>query len=170
MKAYDLASRFARVHLSSPAERAVYLVLVCDRTKDWSAEDIARLKDVDVTAVERALIGFASAGMVETEDGRPERYRLSAAMDYLFGGSESGVERIDPVCGMRVADNSPYFDKDTQGANVWFCSSLCRAAFIAFPNSFAPGEQRIEFPHSVAPRDSVERDNNAPAILGGSAG
>src|SRR5680860_351540 len=46
-KRYDLRSRFARVHLSTRAERAVYLVLVCDRTRAWSAEEIARLKDVE---------------------------------------------------------------------------------------------------------------------------
>lgn len=136
-KRYDLRSRFARVHLSTRAERAVYLVLVCDRTRAWSAEEIARLKDVEQAAVERALAGFASAGIVEIADGTPARHRWRAEMDYLFGEREGEAERVDPVCSMRVAADSAYFVKDYEGANVWFCSSLCRAAFVAFPSVFA---------------------------------
>lgn len=134
---YDLGSRFARLHLRTRAERAVYLILVCDRTKAWSPEEIARLKDIEEAETERALLGFASAGIVEVEEGEPVRYRWSADMDYLFGDTGSGFERLDPVCGMRVAAESPYSVKDDEGASVWFCSSLCRSWFIAFPNVFS---------------------------------
>ena len=137
VKLYDVGSGFARVHLSTRAERAAYLVLVCDRTRAWSAQEIARLKGVEEAPVERALAGFASAGIIEVEEGQPTSYRWSADMEYLFGTSENGAERIDPVCGMRVAADSPYFVKEADGASVWFCSPLCRAAFVAFPNSFA---------------------------------
>lgn len=144
MKLYDLGSRFARVHLSTRAERAVYLVLVCDRTRAWSAQEIARLKDVEEAAVERALAGFASAGIVEVEEGQLTSYRWSGDMDHLLGESGNGAERIDPVCGMRVASDSPYLVKDAHGASVWFCSSLCRAAYVAFPNSFASRERTAQ--------------------------
>lgn len=137
MKVYDVGSRFARVHLSTLAERAVYLVLVGDQASAWSAEEIARLKNVEEAAIDRALAGFASAGIVEVEEDKPARYRWSADMDDLFDQGDGGAERIDPVCGMRVAADSPYSARDHVGANVWFCSSLCRAAFVAFPNSFA---------------------------------
>lgn len=137
MKRYDLGSRFSRVHLSTRAERAVYLVLVCDRTKAWSADEIARLKGLEEADTERALAGFASAGIIEVEEGEPARFRWSADMDCLFGECEGEAERIDPVCGMRVAADSPYLVQDAHGASVWFCSALCRATFVAFPNTFA---------------------------------
>lgn len=136
MKRHDVASLFARAHLGTRPQRAVYLVLVCDRSRAWSSEEIARLKDIEEAEIERALAGFASAGIVEMEEGEPASYRWSPNMDYLFGEREDD-ERIDPVCGMRVAPDTPYLVEDAYGASVWFCSPLCRAAFVAFPSAFS---------------------------------
>jgi len=137
MNRYDVGSRFARVHLSTRAERAAYLLLMSDRNRSWTAEEIARLKHVQQRDVERALVGFSSAGLVEVYDGEPVRYRWSADIDSLLGCGEGGAGHIDPVCGMRVSADSPYVTADAEGNNVWFCSGLCRAAFVGFPSSFA---------------------------------
>ncbi len=137
---YHLASRFARLHLSSPAQRAAYLVLVCDRTRAWSVEDVAQLKGVEKAAVKRALEGFVSAGIAERSQANPARYRWSTDRANLF--DDDAADRVDPVCGMSTAADSPYTLTDAAGALVWFCSKPCRTAFIDAPNAFAPSPTR----------------------------
>jgi YHS domain-containing protein len=138
---YHLASRFARRHLNSPAQRAAYLVLVCDRTRAWSAEDVAQLKGVEKAAAERALDGFVSAGIAEKSGANPARYRWSTDMENLFDAG--AADRVDPVCGMSTAADSPYTVTDAAGAVVWFCSKPCRTAFIGAPDEFAHSRTRI---------------------------
>ena len=55
MRLYDVHSRFAQVHLRTPAERTVYFTLVAQLAESWSAVEIAGLKDIDVATVEAVL-------------------------------------------------------------------------------------------------------------------
>ena len=136
---YDVWTLFARVHLSLPSERAVYQALV-GATPEWgSAEEIARTRHLDVQDAEHVLAGFVRAGIAEVAkaDTGSQRYRWRADMDYVFGGSVEQDASIDPVCGMLVlAEAAPM--SAWEGRTFTFCSSLCRAAFVAFPASFAP--------------------------------
>jgi YHS domain-containing protein len=153
MNRYDVGSRFARVHLSTRAERAAYLLLRADRNRSWTAEEIARLKHIELADIERALVGFSSAGLVDVHDEEPVRYRWSADIDSLLGGIGGGAEYIDPVCGMGVSADTSYVTADAEGNNVWFCSSLCRAAFIGFPSSFV----------SRGPQETISTSLHEPA-------
>jgi YHS domain-containing protein len=70
-------------------------------------------------------------------------------MDYLFGSSGEPSEWVDPVCGMPVWDGGPYLANDAFGRPQRFCSSLCLAAFLAFPSAFT-------WPPSDTPRRNEE--------------
>ncbi len=135
---YDIWTRFARVHLSTPAERSVYQALVGHGRESWSAEEIARARHLDGRDARDVLARFALAGIAETigGQGQPPRYRWRAEMDYIFGGPADPDHPIDPVCGMPVVDTSP-LAVEWDDRSFRFCSSLCRAAFLAFPSSFA---------------------------------
>ena len=135
---YDVWTRFARVHLSTPAERSVYQALVGDGQESWSAQEIARTRHLGEQDVRDVLARFAVARIAETVggDAQPPRYRWRAEMDYIFGGSAGPDHPIDPVCGMPVVDASP-LAVEREARTFRFCSSLCRAAFLAFPSSFA---------------------------------
>ena len=141
---YDVWTRFARVHLSTPSERAVYQDLVGASPDWWSAEEIARTGHLDVQDAEHVLAGFVRASIAEAarDDAGPNRYRWRADMDYLFGGFVEQDAPVDPVCGMLVfADGAP--TSAWEGRTFTFCSSLCRAAFVAFPASFAPSPEPV---------------------------
>ena len=134
---YDIFTRFARVHLSTRVERAVYLALVGRHPQEMSAAEIASRGGLAARDVERVLEGFAAAGIVEEVDApHPRRFRWRSDMDYLFGDSGEPSEWVDPVCGMPVWDGSPHLATDNFGRPQRFCSSLCLAAFLAFPNAF----------------------------------
>jgi Cu+-exporting ATPase len=45
----------------------------------------------------------------------------------------------DPVCGMNVADNSPYKSRYA-GHDYAFCSDACRADFDRAPAAYATSE------------------------------
>lgn len=137
MRLYDIHSRFAQVHLSTPAERAVYFTLVAQLADSWSAVEIASLKGLDVKAVEAVLDRYADVGVVaivESEVG--VRYRWCSDMRYLFGAGSSEVTMIDPVCGMTIDAATPYRMADGSGTLWLFCSSTCLASFRARPRSF----------------------------------
>ena len=74
---YDLGSRFARLHLRTRAERAVYLVLVCDRTKAWSPEEIARLAFPNVSSAASRLSHDATTGTRRDGGGLVPRASVS---------------------------------------------------------------------------------------------
>lgn len=142
---YDVWTRFARVHLSTPAERAVYLTLVGGAQESWSAGEIARSRHLDEGEAQGVLIRFIQAGIAEpvAHGAGSPRYRWRADMDYLFGGPLEGIDSIDPVCGMPLVTDSP-LAATWEGRAFRFCSSLCRAAFLAFPSSFATRSRDVD--------------------------
>ena len=146
---YDIFTRFARVHLSTRAERAVYLALVGDHQQVLSAAEISLSNGLLEREIERVLERFQAAGIVEGVGASgSRRFRWRSDMDYLFGSSGEASGWVDPVCGMPVWDGSPHLANDTFGRPQRFCSSLCLAAFLAFPSAFtwpssdAPGQDK----------------------------
>ncbi len=138
MKRYDVYTRFARRHLATGVERAVYLTLVSQLAESWSAAEIAEREGLDPAKAARVLEEFRSAGIVDALDGpRGRRYRWCSDMDYLFRGSADALGGVDPVCGMPVAEESPYVAHDAYRRLRRFCSSLCLAVFRAFPSRFS---------------------------------
>ena len=134
MRLHDVHSRFAKVHLRTRAERAVYFTLVAQLAESWSAVEIASLKGLDVQTVEAVLGRYADAGVVAVVDsGIDLRYRWCSDMRYLFGAGSSGVTMIDPVCGMMTAGETPHWLDDGSGTRWLFCSSTCLATFRANP-------------------------------------
>ncbi len=134
---YDIFTRFARVHLSSRVERAVYLAVVGDHPHVLSGAEISLRSGIPEREIEHVLERFETAGIVE-EVGAPrsDRFRWRSDMDYLFGSLGEPSEWVDPVCGMPVWDGSPHLAEDVFGRPQRFCSSLCLAAFLAFPSAF----------------------------------
>lgn len=131
-------ARFARRHLVTLEERAVYLTLVTERADPWSALEIAERYHLDPDEIERVLETFDAAGITETVDipeARRHRWRLD--MNYLFGEVGDTQGQIDPVCGMPVPGNGPYVAEDVHHRTRRFCSSLCLAAFLAFRVTFS---------------------------------
>jgi YHS domain-containing protein len=139
MTRYDLYERFAGEHLRTRAERVVYFTLVAQTRASWSAAEIAALSALDSPIVGAVLDGYEAAGIVEADESRPgRRYRWRSDMTYLFGDGVGGADLIDPVCGMRVAGDTPYSAVDA-GARRWtFCSALCLAVFEATPEPCVP--------------------------------
>jgi len=137
MERYDVYSRFARRHLDTREERAVYLTLAGREAGSWSVRELAERNHLDPDDTERVLEAFEAAGVVEAIDA-PEgrRYRWRSDMNYLFGENDPPGP-VDPVCGMPVLANSPYVADDTYRRPRRFCSSLCRAAFLASPSTFS---------------------------------
>lgn len=143
MRLYDVHSRFARMHLRTPTERAVYFTLVAQLAESWTAAEIATLKDVDVRTVEAVLDGYADAGVVDGVDSNGGlRYRWRSDMSYLFNAGSSGITMIDPVCGMTTDGATPHRVSDGSGTLRLFCSSLCLAAFRADPPSYGRRRRR----------------------------
>lgn len=138
MKRYDVHARFARAHLGTRAERAVYFTLVAQFAPSWSAREIARLKDLDVRTVEDVLDRYVAVGIVEVTDAPAgRRYQWRSDMSYLFGSGPSAPELVDPVCGMTVEQWTPYRLQD--GLQLWvFCAPVCMATFQAAPQAFGP--------------------------------
>ena len=138
VKRYDVYSRFARRHLDTREERAVYLTLVGQEAESWSAGELADRNHLDADETGRVLEAFEAAGVVDAIDA-PEgrRYRWRSDMDYLFGKEGDPPEWVDPVCGMPVLANSPYVADDAYGRPRRFCSSLCLAALLASPSTFS---------------------------------
>lgn len=135
---YDVYARFARRHLRTREERAVYLTLVSQQAESWSAAEIAELKQLDARDIQRILRAYEVSGIVEAAGpAKDRRYRWRSDMNYLFGGVNDSPEWADPVCGMPVTDDSPYRADDLFRRPRRFCSSLCLAAFRAFPGTFS---------------------------------
>lgn len=139
-KRYDVFTRFARAHLSTPVERAVYLTLVGAGTGSWSAAEIAERDHLARQEVAGVLERFEAAGIAELvgRKGGAPRYRWRSDMNYVLEASGESFERVDPVCGMPVSADTPYVARDAEGRVRRFCSSICLAAFRAFPAAFAP--------------------------------
>ena len=138
MQRYDVHARFARAHLRTRAERAVYFTLVAQLAPSWSAAEIARVKDLDVRSVAAVLDRYAGVGIVEViEAPAGRRYQWRSDMSYLFGSGPTAPELVDPVCGMTVEQRTPYRLED--GPQLWvFCAPVCMATFQAAPTAFRP--------------------------------
>lgn len=138
VKRYDVYSRFARRHLDTRQERAVYLTLVGQEADSWSARELAERTHLDPGETERVLEAFRADGVADAIDA-PEgrRYRWRSDMNYLFGEHGGSPEWVDPVCGMPVLAKSPYVAHDTYRRPRKFCSSLCLATFLASPSAFS---------------------------------
>ena len=117
----DLA--FARAHLHSSAERHIYAV-IDGSSEAWTATAAARAAKVSDHEADQTLRRFHKAGIVYLDGARrPRRYRWRAEMAYLHEGIEPNRAR-DPICGMPVAADAPFFVED--GALiVRFCSLAC---------------------------------------------
>lgn len=132
---HDVHSRFARAHLRTREERGVYFTLVAQLAPSWSATEIARLKHLDTDAVAAILAGYERAGIVEVLDAPTgRRYRWRSDMSYLYGADPNTMnrvcpDRVDPVCGMRVDEQTPYRTRDTSGRMRLFCSATCASIF-----------------------------------------
>ena len=130
-------SLFARRHLRDRDERGVWFALTTLPRREWSLQEIAEIRGLDPLLTARVLEEFEVAGIVTSSaDGSGQRrYRLDSEMDYLWDGTVDEFA-VDPVCGMPVTGDSRLIAEDDFGRTYRFCSSLCRAAFRAFPNSF----------------------------------
>jgi Cu+-exporting ATPase len=65
-------------------------------------------------------------------------------------GQQSATESLqatDPVCGMRVATNSPRH-AEHRGTRYFFCSDRCRTRFIGAPERYLPGNDGSNPPSS----------------------
>lgn len=123
-------ARFARAHLRTPAQHAVYRAVGSDPDSWWTAGEIATHSGLDRAEVDQALRGFAAAGILHERayQSGGRRYRWHDELRYVFDGTAPPSERIDPVCGMPVDPDTAYAARDTTGATVYFCSRWCRAA------------------------------------------
>lgn len=121
----DVFVRFARAHLPSHAERAIYPVLAGEADRDWTVGEVAAAASVSHHEADQALRRFASAGIVEHNHlrGQGHRYRWHPDMDYLRQGRVTGPA-VDPVCGMPVPHGAPHTARDGE-TEVRFCSLPC---------------------------------------------
>ena len=117
--------RFARAHLLTAAERAVYRILASDGAREWSVAEVASAAAVSHHEADQALRRFAAAGIVTHThpSGGPHRYRWGTGMAYLQSAADAGA-LIDPVCGMPVPADAPHVAGDG-GTKVRFCSLPC---------------------------------------------
>ncbi len=65
-----------------------------------------------------------------------ERARLRAPGAPASGASAQAATAIDPVCGMSVAAVDATAHVAHDGATIYFCSTGCRAAFLADPERY----------------------------------
>ena len=122
----DAFARFARAHLPTPAERAVYPVLAGVSDGRWTAGEVAAAAGVSHHEADQALRRFAAAGIVDRirVRGRSDHYRWHPEMSYLREG-HNGDLPIDPVCGMPVPPDTAHVAADHDGASFSFCSLPC---------------------------------------------
>lgn len=124
-------SRFARAHLRTPAQHAVYRTLATDPDACWSAAEIAAHTGLDQHDIDQTLRSFTAAGIVRevTSPAGGRCYRWRTQLRYLLDGTTPTDEFLDPVCGMPVDADTPHTGRDSTGALVRFCSLYCRAAY-----------------------------------------
>lgn len=119
-------ARFARAHLRSPAQRAVYATLAGAPTRATTARAIAERFPVDARQVDVVLRQFEAAGIAEpagrTADGQ-RRFRWRRTMAYLHTEDDPPA-LLDPVCGMPLPPDTAY-----QEGGHRFCSLRCHMAW-----------------------------------------
>ncbi len=117
--------RFARAHLTSRAHRAVYSVLAGASDSWWSPDEVAGATREDRHEIDVALRQLTAARIVEVRSlGDDPRYRWLFDTASLDDPTAASVARIDPVCGMPVAADSPFQLEDGSGLHR-FCSLRC---------------------------------------------
>lgn len=137
MGRYDIFARFAERHLATDAQRRIYLVLVSQQARLWSAGDLATQTGLQPRQAERVLTRYLEADIVQdvgSADGG--RYRWRSDLNYLLGADDAGSQWLDPVCDMPVTADSPYQVEDASGRTWRFCASVCLALFVASPDRF----------------------------------
>jgi YHS domain-containing protein len=124
-------ARFARAHLRTPAQHAVYRIVGSNPDTAWTATEIKHHSALDEQAIDRACRGFAAAGILCDESclagGR--QYRWRPELRYLLDGSLPAAEAVDPICGVPVDPDSTHRASDAASALAHFCSPYCGAAF-----------------------------------------
>ena len=126
--------RFARAHLRTPAQHAVYRTIASDPDASWSATEVAAHTGLDQHDIDQTLRSFTAAGIFrDATAGKAgeHRYQWRPQLRYLLEGTTPSGDCIDPVCGMPVGADTPHTGRDSSGALVRFCSSYCRAAYRA---------------------------------------
>jgi hypothetical protein len=118
--------RFARSHLATRAERAVYTVVAGGPTRQWTARVAATAAGVSNREADQALRSFAAAGIVDhvRGPGQPHRFQWRPGMPYVRGGDFIASENVDPVCAMLVPADMPHTVRDGHG-EIRFCSLRC---------------------------------------------
>lgn len=126
----DPLVRFARAHLRTPAQHAVYRSVGNNPDAWWSATEIAQHAGLDVTDIDQSLRSFAATGILHERVHPTGRrlYRWRDELRYVLDGTPPPPELIDPICGMPVNADSAYTGHDATGATLHFCSRWCQAA------------------------------------------
>src|SRR5260221_66886 len=73
---------------------------------------------------------------------------------HALPAAPASTPATDPVCGMTVADDSPY-RHDYKGRICLFCIENCRAKFVAIPAKYVTPEPNVapshpDLPHGTA--------------------
>lgn len=145
---HDVHSRFARAHLRTREERAVYFTLVAQLATSWSAAELAQLKHLDPDAVVTVLNRYTVAGIVEAIDAPTgRRFRWRSDMAYLYGAEPGATSTVDPVCGMTVDEATPHRVRDVHGRTRLFCSAGC-ASMFSHKSATSNGSDAVD-PHPV---------------------
>lgn len=56
---------------------------------------------------------------------------------------QSGVPRIDPVCGMHVSPATAEHTSEHDGKTFYFCSQVCLRRFADEPDVYAAGKAAL---------------------------
>ena len=123
----DAFERFARAHLGTRAERAVYAVVAGHPSAAWSVGEVAAHARVSHHEAAQALRRFAAAGIVARFErpARSDQYRWALEVPALLDGTSADTQQaVDPVCGMPIPPDSPHVVHDGD-VDVRFCSLPC---------------------------------------------
>lgn len=138
----DPLAHFARAHLRTAAQRAVYRTVGSNPDSWWTGSEIAGHTGFDPLDIARILRGFAAAGILhEQRRGQGRRYRWHDDVRYVLDGTTPRGAMTDPVCGMPVRADSPHLDTDAEGATVRFCSRFCQLAFRSHTTTIPPQQE-----------------------------
>lgn len=128
--------RFARAHLRTPAQHAVYRIVGSDPDAAWTATEITHHSALDEHEIDRALRCFAAARILREEPcpagGR--QYRWRPELRYLLDGTVPATDVVDPICGKPVDPDGPHRASDAPAR--WSASAR---RTVGPPSAPAPG-------------------------------